>query len=73
MLASVLEANIIKTSSGETTKQEEIKEIIEEKIPLAKNTTYHSMDKLVNKSLTDNIDMNIEIVPYDNRIVIPKI
>lgn len=74
MLVSVLEASIVKTSSWETIKQEkENSEIIEVITPLAKNTTYHSMDKLVNKNLVDNIDMSIEMVPYDNRIVIPKI
>ncbi len=69
MLASVNWANLSK---------EEIKDIsnswskTKETISLNDNSTYHSMDKLVNSSF-DDIDMNIEMLPYENRIVIPKI
>jgi len=77
MLASVQSATLAKT----TPQKEEIEVLPEEelntqdttqKIEMVKNKTYHSMDKLMNLS-KNSIDMNIEIVPYENRIVIPKI
>ncbi len=79
MLASVQNATIVKTpiQSEEEIQTENINIDSEsqnttEKIEMVKNKTYHSMDKLIN-STHNNIDMNIEIVPYENRIVIPKI
>lgn len=33
----------------------------------------YSLKKLINNSNKNNLDINIEITPYDNRIVIPKI
>lgn len=79
MLASVQSATIVKTP---TQNEEEVdmqninidsdSQNTTEKIEMVKNKTYHSMDKLIN-STHNNIDMNIEIVPYENRIVIPKI
>jgi hypothetical protein len=40
---------------------------------MVKNKTYHSMDKLLNDSYDKKLSMQIEIVPYENRIIIPKI
>jgi hypothetical protein len=40
---------------------------------MVKNKTYHSMDKLLNDSYDKKLNMQIEIVPYENRIIIPKI
>lgn len=71
MLASVQESNITKEKTT-TEIQQEIKENSNEKIESVKNKTYHSMDKLIN-STKNELNMNIEIVPYENRIVIPKI
>lgn len=71
MLASVQQSNITKEKTWEEIK-EEIKENSNEKIESVKNKTYHSMDKLIN-STKNELSMNIEIVPYENRIVIPKI
>lgn len=78
MLASVQNATIVKNESqtgAETENLEDEKLNVSnttEKIEMVKNKTYHSMDKLVT-SQQNNVDMNIEIVPYENRIVIPKI
>lgn len=71
MLASVNQASIVKTSTWEINDTEEIQK--DENVYLAKNKTYHSMDKLINKDYIKNIDVDIEIVPYENRIIIPKI
>lgn len=81
MLASVQSATIVKTPTQNEEEEEVDMQNINidsdsqnttEKIEMVKNKTYHSMDKLIN-STHNNIDMNIEIVPYENRIVIPKI
>lgn len=77
MLASVQSATLAKTTppteETEVLHQEELNsQDTTQKIEMVKNKTYHSMDKLMNLS-KNSIDMNIEIVPYENRIVIPKI
>lgn len=78
MLASVQNATLVKNTPVseeiETTDTpEEVNlENTTEKIEMVKNKTYHSMDKLIHGS-KNSVDMNIEIVPYENRIVIPKI
>ncbi len=46
---------------------------VSEKVNMVKNKTYHSMDKLLTSNYDENLNMNIEIVPYENRILIPKI
>jgi hypothetical protein len=38
---------------------------------MVKNKTYHSMDKIV--GFNKEIPIDIEITPYENRVVIPKI
>ena len=43
-----------------------------QKIDMVKNKTYHSMDKLKTKT-EKNINIDIEITPYENRIIIPKL
>ena len=40
---------------------------------MVKNKTYHSMDKLLHERDDENINISIEIVPYENRVIIPKI
>lgn len=78
MLASVQNATIVKNDSQTWAETQDIQEEklevsnTTEKIEMVKNKTYHSMDKLVTSQNKD-LDMNIEIVPYENRIVIPKI
>lgn len=41
-------------------------------IEMAQNKTFHSMEKLINTS-TQWVHIDIEMVPYENRIVIPKL
>lgn len=78
LLTSVQNTQIVSTpttQSGETnTGIEEFttEKTSTEKIELVKNKTYHSMDKLINTSESD-INIDIEMVPYENRIVIPKL
>ena len=40
---------------------------------MVKNKNYHSMEKLNHTGIEKNIALNIDITPYENRIVIPKI
>jgi protein tyrosine phosphatase len=47
-------------------KKEEIEEENNQKM-------FHSINKLIAKSNENGINMNINITPYENRIVIPKI
>lgn len=44
-----------------------------QKISTVKNKTYHSMDKLLNGTYDEDLNMQIEITPYENRVIIPKI
>lgn len=71
MLASVQQSNIW-TKNQDGVLEENLEENTTQKMEWVKNKTYHSMDKLIN-STKNELDMNIEIVPYENRIVIPKI
>ena len=66
----------IEASSFE--KQREERVIAEEisnqqKLEMVKNKNYHSMEKLNHIAADKNIALNIDITPYENRIVIPKI
>lgn len=49
------------------------KKSIQEKVSMVKNKTYHSMDKLLNWTYDDSLNMQVDIVPYENRIIVPKI
>lgn len=49
------------------------KETTNQKVSTVKNKTYHSMDKLLNGGYDESLNMQIDIVPYENRVVIPKI
>lgn len=67
LLASVNGASI----ESEKKVQEELSTA--QKAEMVKNKTYHSMDKLMQDSKALQDDINIEITPYENRIIIPKI
>lgn len=78
-LYSAIESNNV---SKEETKEEKVnileQELIEkikeeQKDWMTKNKTYHSMSKLLFKTEKENINLDIEIAPYENRVVIPKI
>ncbi len=47
-------------------KEEEIKEENDQRV-------FHSINKLIAKSNENNINLNIDITPYENRVIIPKI
>ena len=72
LIASVNNNQI--TSSKEIVNEDILppKEEKNKKIEETKNKTYHSINKLINKESKD-FNTNIEIVPYENRIIIPKI
>jgi hypothetical protein len=70
MYASIESSTIIKEQE-EQKVQESISN--EQKLEMIKNKNYHSMEKLNHVRGDDNIAINIEITPYENRIVIPKI
>lgn len=83
MLTSVQDAKIIKdipkqdiSESEEIISQDVGNEAEElnttEKIGMVKNKTYHTMEKLITGN-PNKFNTNIEIVPYENRVVIPKI
>lgn len=74
LLASVQNAKISGTQAiTEAPEQQEEKNIIQaEKAEIIKNKTFHSMDKLIQNG-ANSLDMNIEIAPYENRVIIPKI
>lgn len=79
MLTSVQDTKIIKntpeeedTQTIEVIKEERETQSSTEKMEMVKNKTYHSMDKLVNSG-NNHLNIKIEMVPYENRIVIPKI
>jgi len=69
LLSSVYGSKII-TETNTWTQQ---KETTNEKVSTVQNKTYHSMDKLLNGSYDSQLNMQINIVPYENRVVIPKI
>lgn len=67
---------IISSVEAWTIKSKSIKKIIKnEDLINEENSwiTQYSLKKLVNTSNKKDLDLNIEITPYDNRIVIPKI
>lgn len=70
MYASIESSTIMKQQE-EQKVQESISN--EQKLEMIKNKNYHSMEKLNHVRGDDNIAINIEITPYENRIVIPKI
>lgn len=45
----------------------------EQKLEMIKNKNYHSMEKLNHIGADKEVELNIDITPYENRIVIPKI
>lgn len=84
-LSKVIASNEKKEEIEIINEKEEVKEIdtskLKEEIKDNKNTstdieenkTYHSMNKLLYKTNSENIDFDINIIPYENRVVIPKI
>lgn len=70
MLASINSKNLVTEAVSQTW---EINKKLEQKIDLVQNKTYHSMEKLLNGNFDKNLNMQIDIVPYENRILIPKI
>ncbi len=72
LITSVEASNILKKEEiKRKTKEEQIKKI-EEKQYIDK-WVYHSINKLVAKSNKNEINLDINITPYENRIIIPKI
>ncbi|MDD5769581.1 MAG: sortase [Candidatus Gracilibacteria bacterium] len=70
LLSSVNSTNIIQE---DIPKVELKKENIGKDIGMVKNKTYHSMDKLINSDYKEDLNLNIDIVPFENRVIIPKI
>lgn len=70
LLSSVNSTNIIQE---DIPKVELKKENIWKDIGMVKNKTYHSMDKLINSDYKEDLNLNIDIVPFENRVIIPKI
>jgi sortase (surface protein transpeptidase) len=73
-----IESKWIISSVEASNIKEKFKEQIEEENELIKNegnekTADYSIKKLVNISNKNDISLNIEITPYENRIIIPKI
>ncbi len=64
MIASINSTNISK-AEADNTQLTSTASILDDK-------SFHSMEKLVWKNNSD-LDINIDIVPYENRVVIPKI
>lgn len=73
MYASINSSTIVKANYNSWITQESITGSIdiEKKMEMVKNKNYHSMEKLV--SFNEDVPLNIDITPYENRIVIPKI
>lgn len=79
MYASINSSSITNVQTWTTIDEEENIEnnilesetTIEDKINMVKNKNFHSMDKLV--GFNDEVPLNIEITPYENRVIIPKI
>lgn len=75
--ANIMKANLLEASSNlKVEKKENKNEIIEDKnekkeAQINKNKTFHSMEKLIAKKVETPLEINF--VPYENRIVIPKI
>lgn len=83
MLASVASSNISKKEENkeeineieklEKEKEEEFEFNAIKQAQSLKNTTFHSMNKLVDWNWDNDINIDVSIIPYENRIVIPKI
>ncbi len=78
MLASVASTNIVKENKKEEDifeeeKQKEFEINAIEQMNSIKNKTFHSMDRLVDWNWDNDINIDVSITPYENRIVIPKI
>lgn len=74
--------NMLSSIQQSYIRNENIKNNIKENIQIninndfldVKNKTFHSMNKLINTSYSNSINnYEIDITPYENRIVIPKI
>jgi hypothetical protein len=67
--------NKIEEKSKIENQREKIREKIEKRniITITKNKKFHSIDKLVVKKSEENLDIPVDIVPFENRIVIPRI
>lgn len=73
MLTSINSNNILKADASEISKEEiqnNWEKMIENKIK--EKNKIHSMERLIQDSSKD-LNIDIEMVPYENRIVIPKI
>ena len=62
---------IIKKKEKLLAKKRKLKE--KKDLKIVKNKTFHSMDKLINKTNKNEIKLDINLMPYENRVVIPKI
>jgi len=62
------------TQSLDNTKIQEEAELNSAKIEEDnENKNFHSMNKIINKANNEQINLDIDITPYENRIIIPKI
>jgi len=62
-------------TTASTTEQQDIQISLDgaQKIEMQKNKTFHSMEKLMKEDANDELPLDINLVPYENRVVIPKI
>jgi len=51
---------------------EETKQELEKNSKMSRNEVFHSMDKLLVETRDEKIDLSLDITPYENRVVIPK-
>lgn len=51
----------------------DLKEKLTKTTAVAENKVFHSMTKLVNAADEEKITFDIDVIPYENRVVIPKI
>ncbi len=72
LITSVEASNILKKEEIKKEIKKRNINIIEEKQSIDENM-YHSINKLIARSNKSDINLNIDITPYENRIVIPKI
>jgi len=72
LLISSVKASYIQEKIEEKNEKEEIYLEEGEESKLYKRNM-HSIKKLINKTSKENVDLNIEITPYENRVIIPKI
>lgn len=76
--AKATKENLLEASSSLTIEKKEdnnkskkIEEKTKKEAQISKNKTFHSMDKLIAKKVETPLKINF--VPYENRIIIPKI